>query len=1598
MKTPKKTRSSSAGGVAGARGNVYQKRAAAWWLTRVLSQNKTIGAAFGLSAGVLPIRVFGQTEDSVDDVRIEFDDESRLFLQCKRSVSLSHDLTSEFGKAWAQFCGQLKRTKGSANPVRCVLCYEESNSALAKLQEVFLRARQDSRWTRLSSYALTQKEKLATKTLSRLHSKLLAQDRSLPTIRDLVSAVYFHRLDVSDSCDPHVQSTEALQNGILSNLNQTTLAVETLDTLGEALTTTRGLSFDIAAIRLRLRKAGVHLKDIPEFASDLRELDAESKRTLEAFHAYHRDQLNGRFTLDRPIVSEVASRATDGSLLVIGEPGAGKTGVLMALAQKLITTGHRVWFFSVDAYKAESLPNLEKELNIHHRLTDIFGFAAEGGRAVLLLDGLDAARDRVKQTTWRDLVREAKRRGVPVIATIRLFDLRHSQPWQELFPLAAMETESNAMLGLSKVRFTNVGELADIEISQAFLEFPKVRELAENQPAIRKLAVNIFNFNLFCELAESGMPHNPLHTQLELLKAWWEKRVVEAGGEEAETMLANLVERMVSSRRLQTTANGLGDEPVRATQSVGLIRAIPSRPGFIPSDSFEFTHNVLFDYAAFRCFVLPRRDQFASELATPESWGLFLRPSLGHFFTWLWDNYRNEFWQRAFDLQKASVPTLHKTAMWFTIARSVRQREDFGPLLHGITTQGSEKETWLSLARGVNGCAEAAVWKQLYRRSEGLWWVEYACELLRSGDKYVTGLGWQILYVLYYEIQHFKAESFPLINLAARLEVETHWPIAAAYGAGIKPCIWLFCRTISGNPAESEKLIHRMLTPEELALSGFYRGHEVANEIVTIARSLPDLAVEIYERLYAFREMSMEQEPMGSSAVVPMQMSRHDMYGSAYHNLEKGLPAIFDFSPRTATLAMCRVLSGERLKSLDSEPIVRFLFNKIEIETTDLQSFHDELDRPFGEKSRLLAAWRDCIRKLPELTNASEQWNEVAEALVQKAAPPDLWAALLTAVPIHPDFFQIAIWPMLHSPDFLPCWHFKKYIDPCVNALAKLADQEKLSRWQEVVLALKPDDLHRYNYPDNSDALEKLKSSYLLCLPETALTETSRQFLAQCKQENVRRYHPPEARSLTSDERLMMARRDNGLNPNNQLHLRLEKDLAGLTPPHLKKVGPNILKRIAEIEVRFSEADVELQSRLRGQFQNAFSWALRELAQKSAKLTDEQCNEVLRLCEGLLDTSSGRDNALEAISLTVSKKRKLTKKQKNLLNRIIARPEPDIVEHFGIYMWPLLKVWPEFIWSCLDLWINRIGEKETAHGLRFVLQGGWFWWLFGIDKRRALKLLKRMLDCALQAKNIELAEGFLGWFAAIAIHENDEESYKLVEQFVSTPEDHGTENTDVVRVMADWLASREPNKSLPLAKLDRAFSLTQCFFNSSHEALNRWQQEQNVLPVDQRSKEPAPWVKAVVQQFNHFGVELKVSAENHVKTLSSKPTEDFKKDAEAWWKCAEPLFTQLEKWLHPHFGHYLIEALSDWFPYYPTRCLHWLRRLCEAGVRTGMLFDRMIVSDVIKILQRCLAEHRDLLATDKAFLQDFASVLEALLSTANAEALGMAASLDEFYR
>ena len=355
-----------------------------------------------------------------------------------------------------------------------------------------------------------------------------------------------------------------------------------------------------------------------------------------------------------------------------------------------------------------------------------------------------------------------------------------------------------------------------------------------------------------------------------------------------------------------------------------------------------------------------------------------------------------------------------------------------------------------------------------------------------------------------------------------------------------------------------------MLTDDELALSGYYRGHEVADQIVPISRCVPELAIEIYRRLYSYREMSTEQMPMGSSVVVPMQTNRHDMYGSAYHNLEKGLPEIFLNDPETATRAVARVLSSD---VAELKPGVRFKFTDVEIITGGKpESCAEDLERVIREKPRLLVVWCQCLRKLSESPKAGEIWSKVAEALSKDPSAADVWAAVLNEASHQPALFQSTVWPMLHSSDLLSCLRFKKHIETCVGALGKTSETTVLKSWQEVVLGLTRDDLRRRDYKNTDDLLEILKSSYLLCLPESALGESARKYLTcQCKPENLRKPHGPYSRDLTPDERLIIERRENGLNPDNPLHLQIEKDLASLQPPHLDKIDPSILKRIDEI-------------------------------------------------------------------------------------------------------------------------------------------------------------------------------------------------------------------------------------------------------------------------------------------------------------------------------------------------------------------------------------------------------------------------------------------------
>jgi hypothetical protein len=82
-----------------------------------------------------------------------------------------------------------------------------------------------------------------------------------------------------------------------------------------------------------------------------------------------------------------------GSLLVIGEPGAGKTGALVALATQLVEGTAPAVFFSVERLVGlAKLSDFRDELHLKNDLIDVLAAWPGVEPGIFIIDALDASR------------------------------------------------------------------------------------------------------------------------------------------------------------------------------------------------------------------------------------------------------------------------------------------------------------------------------------------------------------------------------------------------------------------------------------------------------------------------------------------------------------------------------------------------------------------------------------------------------------------------------------------------------------------------------------------------------------------------------------------------------------------------------------------------------------------------------------------------------------------------------------------------------------------------------------------------------------------------------------------------------------------------------------------------------------------------------------------------------------------------------------------------------------------------------------------------------------------------------------------------------
>ena len=195
---------------------------------------------------------------------------------------------------------------------------------------------------------------------------------------------------------------------------------------------------DISVFRQSLSEKGIRSAPPKSFADDIGALICETRQNLSRNQDKTAIQLHSaRVPIEREMLSVLTSELAERSVFVTGEPGCGKTGLLVSAADQWLSQGKPVVFLSVDRHPVATPRQLSESLQLSHSVAAALDAWSLPGQepGLVIIDALDAARGGSSEKVFRNLVEEiADRLGQRwrICVSIRTFDLKNSITFREL--------------------------------------------------------------------------------------------------------------------------------------------------------------------------------------------------------------------------------------------------------------------------------------------------------------------------------------------------------------------------------------------------------------------------------------------------------------------------------------------------------------------------------------------------------------------------------------------------------------------------------------------------------------------------------------------------------------------------------------------------------------------------------------------------------------------------------------------------------------------------------------------------------------------------------------------------------------------------------------------------------------------------------------------------------------------------------------------------------------------------------------------------------------------------------------------------------------
>jgi hypothetical protein len=404
----------------------------------------------------------------------------------------------------------------------------------------------------------------------------------------------------------------------------------------------------------------IYLGSDRAFERDIANLRTASRSRLSALDAdIHVPAAEGKVRLAREIQPIIDS--TDGNLVLVGPAGAGKTSIIVRAARALAGAGQDVLFLPADAL-AGTAADAQTDLGISYGLLDVVLAWRGPARGTVIIDGLDVTKLSEPSRWLLELVRGLRDSRWRVLATARTYSLRYGPRWREAFRGSPPDPNRQDR-ELSGVRHLLVSDLTDSELAPLAASSPSLAALVSSaHPALMSLLRNPFNLKLAADMlaADPSLPLTSIRTRNDLLRQYWDQRVVGQDRYRRQATLTALATQMIRDRRPRVADPAAILDPALHDALEGLLaddvlREDPRDP-WATAAATGFSHPILFDYAVAQ-LVLGRPGQpmyLLDRLAEDPDLAVITKPSLDLHLSAIWhgDPTRNTFWALAVRLDQ----------------------------------------------------------------------------------------------------------------------------------------------------------------------------------------------------------------------------------------------------------------------------------------------------------------------------------------------------------------------------------------------------------------------------------------------------------------------------------------------------------------------------------------------------------------------------------------------------------------------------------------------------------------------------------------------------------------------------------------------------------------------------------------------------------------------------------------------------------------------------------------------------------------------------------------------------------------------------------